>query len=262
MPLFYSIFNQIATYATGLLNMMSQFWGSRGLPCIQPNIPGSSGFGADYHDASDGKWDEVVDHLKAVIDWARDRGIGSKPIITGGSWGAYAAIKALEKSFTKHVIAINGVYDLEQDLKNIETGKTKYSKDDLTDTRIQFGLSKKIRQANSVNLTASLGKVLLFAGLKDKNCLPEQSQELFKRMDALDIHAQLITMAEEGHSISDQKNRLMMLRVQEEFVGRITGVPYEPYGYSTIAQTPGAVMVETRQAMGYGSGALVIYQAQ
>ncbi len=66
-------------------------------------------------------------------------------------------------------------------------------------------------------------------------------------------------MAEEGHSPSKPENLLMMLRVQEAFVGRVTGAPCEPGGYATITTTPGTASFETRAAMGYGSGALVVY---
>ena len=126
---------------------------------------------------------------------------------------------------------------------------------------MQFGDTEDIRLANSVttHLAPSNGEMLIFAGLKDDNCLPEQSQILFDRMNALGNSARLVTMAEEGHSPSKPENLLMILRVQEEFVRKITGARCESGGYTTIATTPGAASFETRAAMGYGPGALVVY---
>ncbi len=243
------------------LDMMAQFWTSRGLPHFRLNIRGSTGFGADYAKASDGKWWDVVDDIGAAIELVRKKGLAMNPIVTGASFGGYAAAAAFAKGYTKHAIAINGLYDLERNLAGIKAGRTKYSQHDLSDPRVQFGDTGAIRLANSVttHLSPSDGEMLIFAGLKDDNCLPEQSQILFDRMKELGNSARLVTMAEEGHSPSKPENLLMMLRVQEEFVRRITSAPCESGGYATIATTPGAASFETRAAMGYGPGALVVY---
>ncbi len=169
------------------LDIIQQFWTSRGLPYIRINIRGSTGLGADYCEASDGNWWITVDDIGPAIEWVRRKGFGKHPIVTGGSFGGYAAAAAYAKGYTKHAIATNGLYDLERDLVKIKEGETKYSKDDLSDPRVQFGGNPAIRLANSVttHLKHSDGEMLIIAGLKDDNCLPEQSQILFDKMDAL-----------------------------------------------------------------------------
>ena len=243
------------------LDVMQQFFTSRDLPYFRLNIRGFTGFGADYRDASNGKWWEVVDDIGAAIEWIRGQGLGAMPIVTGGSFGGYAAAAAYAKGYTNYAIATNGLYDLNLDLEDVRAGKTKYSQHDVSDQLTQFGNTEEIRRQNSVttHLTPRDGEMLIFTGLKDDNCLPNQSQMLFDAMNRLGNKARMITMAEEGHSPNDPANLLMMLRVQEELVGKVTGSPYEPNGYATIATTPGAVSHETRAAMGYGPRAMVVY---
>jgi hypothetical protein len=223
------------------LNIEQQFWTSRGYPYLNLNIRGSTGFGSNYRLASDGHWYDTVDDIKSAIDWAKSNGFGTKAIVMGGSFGAYAAAGAYAKGYTDVAIAINGLYDLNLDLEGIREGRTKYSKYDLSDPLQQFGNTVEIRTRNSIipHMTARPGKMLIIAGLKDDNCLPEQSELLFTTMKKLGNHAEFIKMADEGHSPSKHENLLMLMRVQETFLGDITGHAYESNGYATLLKTPG-----------------------
>lgn len=232
------------------LDIEQQFWTSRGFPHFRPNIRGSSGFGSNYEKASDGQWYQVIDDVQLLINWAKSQGFGSKAIVMGASFGGYAAAAAYAKGYADVVIATNGLYDLNMNLKGITDGRTKYCSGDLAGHQIQYGLTSAIREANSVttHLTTRAGKMLIIAGLKDDNCLPEESNLLFAKMKELGNHAELVTMGEEGHSPTKPENCLMMLRVMENFIGDITGHPYEANGYSTLLTTPGIVYQRTSAA--------------
>ncbi|AIK96335.1 alpha/beta hydrolase family protein [Candidatus Odyssella acanthamoebae] len=222
-------------------DMEQQFWTSRGFPYLRLNIRGSTGFGANYQNASDGNWYEVIDDVKMAIDWAKTKGLGAKAIVKGDSFGAYAAVAAYTKGYTDVAIAINGPFDLVKEMEDIKAGKTCHQNED---TLLQFGNTVDIRKANSVttHLTHRSGtKMLLMAGLKDNNCLPQQSEFLYKQMVGLGNHVEFVTMAEEGHVPAKAENRFMILRVMEQFLGDITGHPYEPNGYGTLSTTPGVV---------------------
>ncbi len=243
------------------LNIEQQFWTSRGLPYFRLNIRGSTGFGADYCDASDGKWYDVVDDVDAAIKWVQSKGLGRRPIVVGSSFGAYVAAAAFAKGYTNYAIATNGLYDLEQNLRGISDGKTKFSQYDLSNPKRQYGATSAIRSANSVttHLTHKNGEMLIFAGLKDNNCLPEESRTLFEQMNTLGNRAKLITMAEEGHSPSSPQNLLMMLHAQEAFVNRITGALCEAGCYDTVSITPG---VEIHETSAYSCGAAAGYSSE
>jgi hypothetical protein len=219
-------------------DMEQQFWTSRGFPYLRLNIRGSTGFGANYKNASDGKWYEVIDDVKMAIDWAKTIGLGTKVIVKGYSFGAYAAVAAYAKGYTDVALAVNGLFDLEKEIESTKAGKTCHS---FQDNLVQLGDTADSRRANSVTTHLSYRpntKMFLIAGLKDNNCLPEQSESLYSQMVNLGNHVEFVTMAEEVHIPVKPENRLMILRVMEQFVGDITGQPYEPNGYGTLITTP------------------------
>ena len=251
------------------LSFEQQFWTSRGYSHFKFNPRGSTGLGAGLKEASDGHWFDVVEDIRALVDWVKAQGrFGQKAIIMGGSFGAYAAIAAYEKGIADTVIAINGVYNLEDDYKAAPQAATTSKPDDKKtihfkeDCERQFGRTEAIRKLNSattyIKMTAAEreqqrltvpirdekrpGTVILIAGMKDDNCLPKQSVDLYNLLAKRDTQAdavELTTMAEEGHSPQKAENKQMILRVIETRLGIITGNLYEPNGYATLFSTPG-----------------------
>jgi dipeptidyl aminopeptidase/acylaminoacyl peptidase len=245
------------------ISMHQQFWTSRGYPYFRFNPRGSTGLGMRLNKAIDNHWMDVVDDIRVLIEWAQAKGFGA-PIIKGESFGAYAAIAAYEQGIVDTVIAINGLYDLNQHFRSVSNyigdtvnsnRKKKQSIHKIENIKIQAGYTSTIRQMNSVthyikmklperkkqkiSLRTYPGKVLLFAGMKDDNCLPEGSIYLYRLLKRRGDAVELITMANEGHSTQNINSQKMILRVSETFLGEITGNAYEPNGYATIFNTPG-----------------------
>ena len=216
-------------------NWESQFWTSRNYPYVWLNIRGSTGLGISYEVASDGHWWDVVDDVKSAIDWARAQGLGTKPIIMGTSFGAYAAAACYAKGYTDFAVAINGVYDFESDLKK----QPITSHEDL---KTQFGTTPEIRAHNSIAEHMPHrpnAKMVIVAGLKDTTCFPDQSTDLKDLMTKSGNPVELLTMADEGHTVSKPENRLALYGYLETCLGNATGYPNEGNGYSLLATTPG-----------------------
>jgi dipeptidyl aminopeptidase/acylaminoacyl peptidase len=109
-------------------------------------------------------------------------------------------------------------------------------------------MSQEDRRSSNLSLRTTPGKVLLIAGMKDTNCLPEGSIDLFNLLKKRGDSVELVTMAEEVHSPIKTENKIMMLRIMETFAGLQTGGNYEPNGYNCLFNTPGIVYLSANQS--------------
>ncbi|MBP9694452.1 MAG: S9 family peptidase, partial [Alphaproteobacteria bacterium] len=105
-----------------------QAWASRGFAVVQINFRGSNGFGkkfeeAGYDDRNGKMTDDLIDGLN---HWIQEGVIDPAKIVAyGGSYGAFAVTSCLTRypDFFTCGIAVNGSYDLTQEVNALESEK-------------------------------------------------------------------------------------------------------------------------------------------
>src|SRR5262249_3960302 len=84
--------------ASSTLNLLIQYWTSRGIAVLDVNYGGSTGFGRAYRDRLHLSWGIVdVDDAVAGARFLAERGLvdGRRCVISGGSAGGYTTLAAL-----------------------------------------------------------------------------------------------------------------------------------------------------------------------
>jgi dipeptidyl aminopeptidase/acylaminoacyl peptidase len=84
--------------ASSTLDLLIQFWTSRGISVLDVNYGGSTGFGRAFRERLDGNWgvvdvDDCVNGARFLAEQGRVD--GARSVITGGSAGGYTTLAAL-----------------------------------------------------------------------------------------------------------------------------------------------------------------------
>lgn len=98
-------------------NSSNQFLASRGIAVLQVNFRGSGGYGQAFMESGYGQWGKRMQQdVYDATQWAIEQGHAAKDriCISGGSYGAYAAMLALTQKPDMYqcAVAIGGVYSL------------------------------------------------------------------------------------------------------------------------------------------------------
>lgn len=212
--------------ATNSLNLILQYFTSRGFAVLDVNYGGSSGFGRAYRDRLKGLWGvvDVIDCVCAVDYLAKENLIdASKVAIRGGSAGGYTTLCAL--TFTD-VFAVGAIYYGVADLQSLVADTHKFEAH-YTDKLVDNPKNTKLYQARSpVHHTKRLDcPMIIFQGLKDKVVPPAQSEQLVKALKAKNIEHHYVTFAEEAHGFKNPSNKAKALAEEYQFYQKILKLP-------------------------------------
>jgi acetyl esterase/lipase len=209
------------------LNLMVQFWTSRGWGVVDVNYGGSSGFGRAYRERLQGQWGvlDVVDCLAAAAAVvASGRAAPERVAMDGSSASAFTVLAAL---------AADG---------NLRAGACRYPVTDLEalaqeghrfEAHYLDGLVGPLPEARAIYQARSplqqVGRIrrplILFHGLDDTVVPPAQSERLALALSEQGVPVEIFLFPGEGHGFRSGVVQAQVLEATEAFFRRHLGLP-------------------------------------
>ncbi len=165
-----------------------QMFASRGYAVLQPNFRGSGGFGTEFTESGYRQWGGTMqDDLTDATQWAIEQGIADKQriCISGGSYGAYAALMGVVKEPDLYQCAMGfvGVYDMtvmdsRGDVSESDSGQA-FLRKVLGNDDSALALASPNKQASKIKAA-----VFLAAGKEDRRAPPVHTERMFESLKA------------------------------------------------------------------------------
>ena len=209
---------------TSGLNLMKQFWTSRGFAVVDVNYGGSAGFGRPYRQRLQGQWGIVdVDDCCAAAQFlvAAGKADPRRLIIRGGSAGGYTTLAALTFRQVFHAGAsYYGIGDLEAMLET-----HKFESRYLDGLLAPWPSGREIYHARSPLKHADKLScpIIFFQGLDDKVVLPDQSQQMVAAMKKKGLPVEYLEFAGESHGFRQAATIQQTLAAELAFYARVLG---------------------------------------
>lgn len=201
------------------LNLEIQFWTSRGFAFVDVNYSGSAGYGRKYRDRIKGQWGiiDVEDCICITEYLINKRAINPKQvIIRGNSSGGFTALLAacFSKIF-KCVVSYYGITDLEQLIKETHKFESHYVHQligNYQQNRLEYKHRSPINKLNNISTP-----ILFIHGVQDTIVPYSQVQNIVKERLEKGLQCELLSLKDEGHSISKSNNIILALKKEYEF---------------------------------------------
>jgi len=216
------------------LNLMIQYWTSRGIAVLDVNYGGSTGYGRAYRQRLDGQWgivdvDDCVNSVRYLIQ--HDEVDAGRLAIRGGSAGGYTTLCALTfRDIFKAGASYFGVSDPEALTKETHKFESHYldrligpypERRDIYDER------------SPISFVESLScPVIFFQGLDDKVVPPNQAEMMVEALHTKGVPVAYVPFEGEQHGFRRAENIKRALDAELYFYSRVFGFeladPVEP----------------------------------
>lgn len=213
------------------LNLMIQYWTSRGFAVLDVNYGGSTGYGRPYRERLNGEWGIVdVDDCVNGVNYLIERGdVDAKRLaITGGSAGGYTTLSALTfRTIFTAGSSYYGVSDLEALVRDTHKFESRYLDRLIGPYPEQKAL---YRQRSPIHFTDRLScPIILFQGIEDKVVPPEQAQLMFEAVKRKGLPVAYLAFEGEQHGFRKAETIKRVLDAELYFYSRIFGfTPIDP----------------------------------
>ncbi len=193
---------------TSTLDLMVQYWTSRGFAVLDVNYGGSSGFGRAYRERLKGKWGvlEVEDCVNGAL-YLVGKGLADakRLAICGGSAGGYATINAV----TFHDVFSSGAAQF--GVSDMEAMAGYFHKFEARYLESMIGPWPERRDlyvaCSAINFVERIGcPLILLHGLDDTIVPPDQSERLAERLRACSKPFAYLPFAGEPHVFRKDRN--------------------------------------------------------
>jgi dipeptidyl aminopeptidase/acylaminoacyl peptidase len=200
---------------------LRQFLVSRGYAVLQMNFRGSSGYGNDWFFAAHQDWggltyDDVVDGAQ----WAIQQGITERGrvCIVGWSFGGYLALVGAQRDpgLFHCAVDIAGVSDLRM---LIDEGHQWMAGAEIRKKQLGTDSEKLKRDSPRLHAADFTVPLLMLHGKRDYQVPFEQSDTLDAALTRAGKPHRFVVVANADHPFSDVKDRAMLLREIETFLG-------------------------------------------
>ena len=211
---------------TSGLNLLKQFWTSRGFAVVDVNYGGSAGFGRAYRQRLNGQWgivdvDDCCTIAQALV--AAGKADPRRLIIRGGSAGGYTTLCALTfRRIFRTGASYFGIGDLEAMLET-----HKFESRYLDGLLAPWPAGRAIYEARSPlrHLDQLHCPIIFFQGLDDKVVLPDQSQQMVAAMKAKGLLVEYLEFAGESHGFRKAATIQQTLTAELAFYQRVLSIP-------------------------------------
>jgi dipeptidyl aminopeptidase/acylaminoacyl peptidase len=213
------------------LNLVIQYWTSRGFAVLDVNYGGSTGYGREYRSRLDGQWGivDVDDCCNGALALAQ-HGLADpqRLAITGGSAGGYTTLAALTfRSVFRAGASHYGIGDLEALARDTHKFESRYL-DRLIgpypECRERYLERSPINHPERLNCP-----VIFFQGLEDKVVPPNQAEAMVAALCAKGIPVAYLPFAGEQHGFRKAENIKRAIEAEFYFYSRIFGfTPADP----------------------------------
>jgi dipeptidyl aminopeptidase/acylaminoacyl peptidase len=229
-----------------------QWLANRGYAVMNVNYRGSTGFGKDFINASDGEWaGKMHDDLLDAVKWAVDNKIApaDKIAISGGSYGGYATLVGL--TFTPDVFAcgvdIVGPSSLVTLLQNVPDYWYPFMpvmKRKVGDVETDDGQAELLERSPLTHVDKIKKPLLIAQGANDPRVKKLEADQIVAAMQEKNIPVTYVLYPDEGHGFRRPENSKSFNAVMEAFLAEQLGGRFQPVGddfdRSTIQVPAGA----------------------
>lgn len=209
------------------LNLVVQFWTSRGWGVVDVNYGGSSGFGRAYRERLQGQWGvlDVGDCLAAAAAVvASGRAAAERVAMEGSSASAFTVLAALAADGVVQVGACRyPVTDLEALAREGHRFEAHYLDGlvgPLPEARAVYQARSPLQQVARIHQP-----VILFHGLDDTVVPPVQSERLALALSKQGVPVEIFLFPGEGHGFRSGAVQAQVLEATEAFFRRHLGLP-------------------------------------
>ncbi|VVB87910.1 Acylamino-acid-releasing enzyme [uncultured archaeon] len=226
--------------ASSKLDLMIQYWTSRGIAVLNVNYGGSTGYGRAYRQRLNGNWGvvDVEDCVNGAIHMVELGEVdGDRLIIRGSSAGGYTTLCALTfRNVFRAGADYYGVSDLESMRKETHKFESRY-----LDRLIgPYPECQDLYQERSpLNFVDRLScPVIFFQGLEDKIVPPEQTEKMFRALLRRGLPVSYLPFEGEQHGFRRSGNIKRALDAELYFYSKIFSFrladPVEPVPIQNI----------------------------
>ncbi|HEX73653.1 MAG TPA: S9 family peptidase [Dehalococcoidia bacterium] len=220
--------------ASSILNLMIQYWTSRGIAVVDVNYGGSTGYGRAYRQRLQGNWgivdlDDCISSVRYLV--AGDEVNHSQLAIRGGSAGGYTTLCALTfRNIFKAGASYFGLSDLEIFVKDTHKFESHYLDWLIGSYSEHRDLYRERSPINSIERLSC--PVIFFQGLDDKIVPPNQAEIMFEALRKKGMPVAYIPFEGEQHGFRRAQNIKRALDSELYFYSKIFGFdladPVEP----------------------------------
>lgn len=210
---------------SSMLNLMIQYWTSRGIAVLDVNYSGSTGYGRAYRQRLNGQWGIVdVDDCVNGARYLVERGAvdGDRLAIRGGSAGGYTTLSALTfRDIFKVGASYFGISDLEAMAKDTHKFESRY-----LDRLIgPYPERRDLYQERSpIHFTHHLScPMIIFQGLEDRIVPPNQAEKMFEAVRAKGLPVAYLPFEGEQHGFRRAENIKRALDAELYFYSKVFG---------------------------------------
>ncbi len=216
------------------LNMMIQYWTSRGIAVVDVNYGGSTGYGREYLKRLDGQWGivDVGDCVNSAHYLVRRGEVDPDRLaIRGGSAGGYTTLCALAfRDIFKCGASYYGIADLEAWAQDTHKFESRYLDSIIGSYPEQ---RKRYRERSAINYIDQFScPVIFFQGLDDKIVPANQAETMFAALRKKGLPVAYIPFEGEQHGFHHAENIKRSLDAELYFYAKIFGFelaePAEP----------------------------------
>ena len=211
--------------ASSTLDLMVQYWTSRGIAVVNVNYGGSTGYGREYCRRLEGQWGivDVDDCVNSAHYLGKCGEIDAERlIIRGGSAGGYTTLCALTfhdvfKAGASHC----GISELEVFIKDTHKFESRYL-DWLIGSYDEY--RDRYRERSPLNYVDRLScPVIFFQGLEDKIVPPNQAEIMVEALQAKGVPVAYVPFEGEQHGLRRAENIKRALDAELYFYSKIFG---------------------------------------
>lgn len=207
------------------LNLIVQFWTSRGIAILDVNYGGSSGYGRAYRRRLDGQWgvvdvDDCVNGALYLI--SQDEVDPGRVAIRGGSAGGYTTLCAVTfRDMFKAGASYYGISDVEVLTKETHKFESRY----LDRLIAPYPERRDLYQERSpINFIDRLScPMIFFQGLEDKVVPPNQAEMMVNALRSKGLPVAYIRFEGEQHGFRRAENIKRALDAEIYFYSRVFG---------------------------------------
>jgi dipeptidyl aminopeptidase/acylaminoacyl peptidase len=210
---------------SSILNLMIQYWTSRGIAVVDVNYGGSTGYGREYRHRLQGQWgivdlNDCVNSVRYLV--ARGEVDPNRLAIRGGSAGGYTTLCALTfRDIFKAGASYFGLSDLEIFVKDTHKFESHYLDWLIGSYTEHRDLYRERSPINSIERLSC--PVIFFQGLDDKIVPPNQAEMMFKALREKGLPVAYISFEGEQHGFRCAQNIKRALDSELYFYSKIFG---------------------------------------
>lgn len=210
------------------LNLVKQYWTSRGFALVDVNYGGSTGYGREYRERLRGRWGIVdVEDCANAVQYLIDRGDvdHGRVAIAGGSAGGYTTLASLV--FTDIYRAGASHFGLSE-LESFVLETHKFESHYLHGLIAPYPEEKHVfHERSPIHFTDRLScPVIFFQGLDDKVVPPNQAVPMVEALRKKGLPVAYLEFEGEGHGFRKAENIKRSIDGEFYFYSRIFG--FEP----------------------------------